>query len=58
MYEPPKRYESSHDMDRLQTALLGEHIGVRRFLSEWRDYILLLVAIFAAFFVASCTGSL
>jgi hypothetical protein len=57
MYEPPKRYETSNDMDRLQTALLGEHIGLRQLLREWRDYLLLLAAIFAALLVASCTGA-
>jgi len=58
MYEPPKRYESSGDMDRLQTALIGRGQSFGSLLRDWSAYLLFVAIVIGMLTVASCNGGL
>lgn len=58
MYEPPKRYEASGDMERLQTALIGRGQSFGALLRDWSLYLLFAAIVLGVLTVASCTGSL
>jgi hypothetical protein len=58
MYEAPKRYEPSGDMERLQTALIGQGRSFGSILRDWSAYIAFIAILIIAFAVASCAGGL
>lgn len=58
MYEAPKRYESSGDMERLQTALLGRDRPLSRLVSDWSGYLWFFTIVLGSLVVASCNGGL
>lgn len=57
MYEPPRVYESSDDMERLQSALIGRGQPLSSLLRDWSGYLGLLAVVLAMLIVANCKGA-
>lgn len=55
-YEPPRRYETSADMDRLQSALIGRGKPIWS-LKEWGGYLTVLGLVLVAALVTNCMGA-
>lgn len=56
LYEAPRVYEASNDMERLQTALINPGHPLKRLAREWSAYIAYVAIVIVALAVASCAG--
>ena len=57
LYEPPRVYEQSADMERLQSALIGRGKPLRAVLVDWSQYIGFVAVMLAVLAVANCKGA-
>lgn len=56
-YEPPRKFEISGDMDRLQSALIGRHQPIGSYVKEWAGYLVLLGTVLVCLFLVNCRGA-